>query len=74
MEDFWSMEKQHAYDDIIELPHHVSKTRPQMTLHDRAAQFAAFAALTGHEEAVKDTAEMARKRMEFRDVEAIDEV
>jgi hypothetical protein len=36
-----------AYDDIIHLPHHVSKKHPQMSLYDRAAQFAPFAALTG---------------------------
>ncbi len=36
-----------AYDDIIHLPHHVSKKYPQMSLYDRAAQFAPFAALTG---------------------------
>ena len=35
------------YDDIIHLPHHVSETHPRMTRHDRAAQFAPFAALTG---------------------------
>ena len=40
----------HEYDDIIELPHHQSATHPQMSLHDRAAQFAPFAALTGYEE------------------------
>lgn len=44
------------YDDIIDLPHHVSATRPQMTLHDRAAQFAPFAALTGYGDAVEETA------------------
>ena len=36
------------YDDIINLPHHVSKTRPQMSMVDRAAQFSPFAALTGY--------------------------
>ena len=36
------------YDDIINMPHHVSATHPQMSMHDRAAQFSPFAALTGH--------------------------
>ena len=44
------------YDDIINLPHYVSKKHPQMSVHDRAAQFAPFAALTGHEEAIEETA------------------
>lgn len=43
------------YDDIINLPHHVSKKHPQMSLESRAAQFAPFEALTGHEEAVEET-------------------
>ena len=42
------------YDDIINLPHHVSKRHPQMSMWNRAAQFAPFAALTGYEEAVKE--------------------
>ena len=40
------------YDDIIHLPHPVSKRHPQMSLANRAAQFAPFAALTGHREAI----------------------
>ncbi len=52
----------HKYDDIIHLPHHQSKTRPQMARSDRAAQFAPFAALTGHGEAIEET---ARKNCEF---------
>lgn len=44
------------YKDIIDLPHPVSKKHPQMSIHDRAAQFAPFAALTGHEESINDTA------------------
>ena len=43
------------YDDIIHLPHHVSAKYPQMPVQDRAAQFAPFAALTGHEEVIKET-------------------
>ncbi|MBR2114098.1 MAG: hypothetical protein IJ929_05455 [Prevotella sp.] len=43
------------YDDIINLPHHVSKRHPQMSMWNRAAQFAPFAALTGYEDAIKDT-------------------
>ena len=45
------------YDDIINLPHHVSKKRPQMSMRNRAAQFAPFAALTGHDEAIENTAD-----------------
>ena len=68
------MQETHEYDDIIHLPHHRSSTRPHMPIQDRAAQFGAFAALTGHEDAVQETADAARERMEFRDVEEIDEV
>ena len=46
----------HEYDDIINLPHHVSKVHPRMSMYQRAAQFAPFAALTGHKEAVEQTA------------------
>lgn len=44
------------YADIIDLPHYVSKTRPKMSMHDRAAQFSPFAALTGYDAAIKETA------------------
>ena len=47
---------EHRYDDIINLPHHQSTVRAHMSLHDRAAQFAPFAALSGHEEAIEETA------------------
>ena len=43
------------YDDIINLPHPVSKTHPQMPMANRAAQFAPFAALTGYVEAISET-------------------
>ena len=45
------------YTDIINLPHHVSKKHPQMSMLQRAAQFAPFAALTGHDRAIEATAE-----------------
>ena len=50
--------EQHKYDDMIDLPHHVSTRHPQMSLLNRAAQFSPFAALTGHEDAVKETARL----------------
>lgn len=48
------------YDDIIGMAHHVSNDRPHMANADRAAQFAPFAALTGHDEAVKRTQERVK--------------
>ena len=45
----------HRYDDIIDLPHHQSTTRPHMPRANRAAQFAPFAALTGYEAAISET-------------------
>ena len=42
------------YDDIIHLPHHVSKKHSQMSMEQRAAQFAPFAAVTGHKEAINE--------------------
>lgn len=44
------------YEDIIDLPHHVSERHPRMSMYSRAAQFAPFAALTGHGDAMKDAA------------------
>lgn len=57
--------QEQSYDDIIHLPHHVSKNHPQMSLLDRAAQFAPFAALTGHDAAIKETARLTEERMEL---------
>ncbi|MBP1925236.1 hypothetical protein J2Z76_001093 [Sedimentibacter acidaminivorans] len=53
------------YDDIINLPHYVSKTRPHMTAIDRAAQFSPFAALTGYDAEVKETASLTDERVEL---------
>ena len=58
------------YDDIIHLPHHVSQNHPQMPLRDRAAQFAPFAALTGYEAAVRETARLTAERRELDPQEA----
>ena len=52
----------HKYDDIINLPHHVSKKHPQMSLHDRAAQSSPFAALTGHKAAINETARLTDEK------------
>ena len=51
------MKTEELYADIIHLPHHVSKCHPQMSMWNRAAQFAPFAALTGYEDAIRDTAQ-----------------
>lgn len=53
------------YKDIINLPHYRSKKRPHMSLHDRAAQFSPFAALTGHDDAIKETARLTDKKIEL---------
>lgn len=49
------------YDDIIHLPHHVSKDRPHMSVTDRAAQFGAFAALSGYDGQIKETARLTEE-------------
>lgn len=55
------------YDDIINLPHHVSKKHPRMSLEARAAQFAPFAALTGYDEVIRETARLTNKRIEINE-------
>lgn len=53
------------YDDIINMPHHVSKKHPPMSKAIRAAQFAPFAALTGYDDQVKETARLTNERKEI---------
>jgi hypothetical protein len=53
------------YDDIINLPHHVSNAHPRMALPDRAAQFSPFAALTGYDRAIKETERLTDERIEL---------
>ena len=52
------------YDDIISLPHHVSARHPHMPVSDRAAQFAPFAALTGYDAAIRETARRTDRKVE----------
>lgn len=54
-----------SYDDIINLPHHVSMTHPHMAAVDRAAQFSPFAALTGYNAAIKETARLTDERIKL---------
>ena len=63
------------YDDIINLPHHVSPTRQRMSMHDRAARFAPFAALDGYDEAVAETARLteSRPKLDEQEQRAINE-
>lgn len=57
------------YDDIIDLPHHVSVTRKRMSAIDRAAQFSPFAALTGHGAAISETARLTCSKAELDECE-----
>ena len=57
------------YDDIIHLPHHVYATRPHMPMIDRAAQFMPFRALTGYEDAVRETARLTDEKIELTEDE-----
>lgn len=56
------------YDDIISLPHHESTRQPKMPALDRAAQFLPFAALTGHDAAVRETARLTDNRAELDEI------
>lgn len=58
---------EHNYDDIINLPRHISKKHPAMSLYARSSQFAPFAALTGYEDAVRETARETTERIELDD-------
>ena len=58
------MKRETEYEDIINLPRPKVLKRPRMALIDRAAQFSPFAALTGHEAALKETARLTEERIE----------
>lgn len=57
------------YKDIIDLPHHVSDVHPQMSMINRAAQFSPFAALTGYDDAIEETARLTDSRIELTEAE-----
>lgn len=61
------------YDDIIDLPHPTSKKHPRMTMVNRAAQFSPFAALTGYDAAIRETARVTENRRELSE-DAVDEL
>lgn len=64
-----SMTETHKYDDIINMPHHVSHSHPRMSNYDRAAQFSPFAALTGYGDAVKETERLTDNKLELTEDE-----
>ena len=51
-----------SYDDLLNLPHHVSRNHPQMPMEERAAQFLPFAALTGYEDILTEAARLTEER------------
>lgn len=57
------------YDDIIHLPRHISHKRPQMPIEDRAAQFAPFAAVVGHEASVKEASRLTDEKRDLDEAE-----
>ncbi|MBR3624487.1 MAG: hypothetical protein IKN43_14195 [Selenomonadaceae bacterium] len=58
------------YQDIINLPHHISKRHPRLSPEQRAAQFSPFAALTGYEDAANETSRLTEEKVEFSDDES----
>lgn len=59
------------YDNIINLPHHVSKRKPRMSLYERSAQFAPFDALEGYMEGVYETSRLTDRKIELSEEEII---
>ena len=62
-------EETNPYADIIDLPHHVSKRQPQMSMEKRAAQFSPFAAMVSHDAAIRETARFTEEQMELTEDE-----
>ena len=66
-------EVNHDYDDIINLPHYEPKHHPRMSMWNRAAQFAPFAALTGFEDTIRDTARENENSYETKNNDEIED-
>ena len=64
-----SKTEEHKYDDIINLSHPVSSRHLQMPMMNRAAQFSPFAALTGYDDAVRETARLTNEKIEIDEYE-----
>ena len=60
-------ENSHKYDDIINMPYIKSKKRPWMTMAERGAQFSPFAALTGFEDAIDETAKIVEEEVNSKE-------
>ena len=65
-----------VYGDIIDLPHHQSSKHKHMSLHDRAAQFAPFAALVGYDEMVGEEARLTERQVSLgeSDLDRLDRI
>ena len=59
----------HPYADIIDMPHHVSKDRPHLSMHQRAAQFSPFAALVGYDDVIEETTRQTDLKRELDETE-----
>lgn len=68
-----TLHETHRYDDIIDMPHHVSRRHPPMSRRNRAAQFMPFAALTGYEAIIAQTAKNAETAAVLRDMQGDDD-
>lgn len=65
------MIEKNRYTDMLDLPHHVSSTHPQMPLANRAAQFSPFAALTGYDDQIRETARLTDEQIELSEEEKL---
>ena len=63
--------ERNPYADIIHLPHHKAENRPHMSMHDRAAQFSPFAALTGFEGVIAETGRLTDRKIELSESEKV---